>query len=209
MTETRTRRPLRAGLAIGLAGLLGLAGAAAAQAHGYVGGPGSELTARVAMRANTGMGAAQYEPQSLEAPKGFPEAGPADGQIASAGGKFGGTLDEQSATRWVKNVITPGPHTISWTYTQAHATAKWHYYITKQNWDPDAPLTRSELEPLLTVPWDGTMPSSPTVQTIDVPADHSGYQVILAVWDVADTGNAFYNVIDVDIQGAGTTGTTE
>lgn len=31
-----------------------------------------------------------YEPQSLEAPKGFPQGGPIDGKIASAGGKFGG-----------------------------------------------------------------------------------------------------------------------
>ena len=28
-----------------------------------------------------------------------------------------------------------------------------------------------------------------------------GYHVILAVWDVADTANAFYNVIDVDVKG--------
>ncbi len=29
--------------------------------------------------------------------------------------------------------------------------------------------------------------------------DRSGYHVILAVWDVADTANAFYNVIDVNL----------
>lgn len=27
----------------------------------------------------------------------------------------------------------------------------------------------------------------------------NGYHVILAVWDVADTSNAFYNVIDVNL----------
>ena len=49
-----------------------------------------------------------YEPQSLEAPKGFPQGGPVDGQIASAGGKFGGILDRQTANRWFKNTITGG-----------------------------------------------------------------------------------------------------
>ena len=34
---------------------------------------------------------------------------------------------------------------------------------------------------------------------INVPTDRSGYHVILAVWDVADTANAFYNVIDVNL----------
>ena len=32
-----------------------------------------------------------------------------------------------------------------------------------------------------------------------MPTDRSGYHVILAVWDVADTANAFYNVIDVNL----------
>jgi chitin-binding protein len=34
-----------------------------------------------------------------------------------------------------------------------------------------------------------------------VPANRSGYHVILAIWDVADTVNAFYNVIDVNVTG--------
>ena len=38
---------------------------------------------------------------------------------------------------------------------------------------------------------------------IDIPANRNGYHVILAVWDIADTVNAFYNVIDVNVNGAG------
>ncbi|MFP3600027.1 lytic polysaccharide monooxygenase, partial [Chryseobacterium sp. SIMBA_029] len=34
---------------------------------------------------------------------------------------------------------------------------------------------------------------------ITVPANRTGYHIILAVWDVADTTNAFYNVIDVNV----------
>ncbi|MGV2805610.1 chitin-binding protein, partial [Clostridium perfringens] len=36
----------------------------------------------------------------------------------------------------------------------------------------------------------------------------TGYQVILAVWEIADTGNAFYNVIDVNFTGGGNPDTT-
>jgi len=36
---------------------------------------------------------------------------------------------------------------------------------------------------------------------ITVPSNRSGYHVILAVWDVSNTVNAFYNVIDVNVTG--------
>ena len=49
--------------------------------------------------------------------KGFPHSGPADGQIASAGGLFGGILDQQSENRWFKHIMTGGEHTFTWTYT--------------------------------------------------------------------------------------------
>ncbi|WP_036216627.1 lytic polysaccharide monooxygenase, partial [Lysinibacillus sphaericus] len=65
-------------------------------------------------------GSIMYEPQSLEAPKGFPQSGPLDGKIASAGGLFGGILDQQTADRWHKNTITGGPNTFTWKYTAPH-----------------------------------------------------------------------------------------
>ena len=179
-----------------------MAGTTAAQAHGYVGSPDSTLVARVAMPGNVGLGAALNDRQSLESAKGFPAAGPADGLIASAGGKFGGTLDEQSADRWVKNSITAGPQSIGWKYTAVHSTAQWQYWITKNGWNPEAPITRADLELLTVVEHDGSLSGTNPVHTVDVPADHQGYHVILAIWDVADTSNAFYNVIDVDIQGS-------
>jgi chitin-binding protein len=201
---SRTQRSIRAGLtSLVLVGALAVIGTAPASAHGYVGGAGSDMVARAALRENVNLGAVQYEPQSLEGPKGFPEGGPADGQLASAGGLFGGNLDEQTSDRWVKNEITPGPNTITWHYTAPHRTSKWTYYITKEGWDQNAPLTRAALEELTTIEHDGTPATTNPVHTIDVPADHHGYHVIYAVWDVADTANAFYNAIDVDIQGDG------
>lgn len=46
---------------------------------------------------------------------------------------------------------------------------------------------------------DGSAASNNLTHTINVPTDRNGYHVILAVWDVADTSNAFYNVIDVNL----------
>lgn len=185
-----------------VAGLLagGVFLAAPAGAHGYVNAPESRsYLCKVGV--NTDCGGVQYEPQSLEYLKGFPAAGPADGQIASAGGQFGGKLDEQSATRWAKTDIAPGPMLFDWTYTAPHSTAKWHYYMTKQGWDQNAPLTRDALELIGEVQHDGSKASTNPDHVIDIPANRSGYHVILAVWDVADTVNAFYNVIDVNVVG--------
>ncbi|WP_424141112.1 lytic polysaccharide monooxygenase [Sodalis glossinidius] len=39
-------------------------------------------------------------------------------------------------------------------------------------------------------------PPDPTIHDVMLP-QRSGYHVILAVWEVANTGNAFYQVIDV------------
>ncbi|MGE1163917.1 lytic polysaccharide monooxygenase [Peribacillus simplex] len=172
-----------------------------ASAHGFVEKPGSRaaLCSQTYGALNLNYGSIMYEPQSLEAPKGFPENGPADGVIASAGGKFGGILDQQKTDRWFKNSITGGENIFTWKYTQSHLTSKWHYYITKKGWDSNKPLTRADLEPIGTIQHDGSEASNNLSHKINVPTDRSGYHVILAVWDVANTTNDFYNVIDVNL----------
>ncbi|HHY2674759.1 lytic polysaccharide monooxygenase [Bacillus toyonensis] len=172
-----------------------------AYAHGFVEKPGSRsaLCSPTYGALNVNCGSVMYEPQSLEAPKGFPQAGPVDGQIASAGGKFGGILDQQTADRWFKNTITGGENTFTWKFTAPHLTSKWHYYITKIGWNPNKALTRADFEPIGTVQHDGSAASNNVAHKINVPTNRSGYHVILAVWDVADTANAFYNVIDVNL----------
>lgn len=176
-------------------------------AHGYIDSPGSRAYL-CKTGANQDCGAIIYEPQSLETKKGFPEAGPADGKIASAGGIFP-KLDEQSATRWTKVSMSPGQNTFKWTLTARHATTSWKYYITKQNWDPNSPLTRAQfdLTPFCSVNYNGVQPPATYTDTCNVP-NRTGYQVILAVWEIADTANAFYNVIDVDFGGGGPADTT-
>lgn len=172
-----------------------------AQAHGYVTGPYSRAMA-CKLGWNANCGAVVYEPQSLEAPKGFPATGPADGRIASAGGAFP-ELDQQSATRWYKNAITTGSLRLDWTYTAPHRTSQWRYYMTKQGWNANAPLKRSDLELIASITHDGSAANSRPAHSITIPGNRSGYHVILAVWEVADTANAFYNVIDVTVTGSG------
>ncbi|MEF2968419.1 lytic polysaccharide monooxygenase [Paenibacillus sp. M1] len=171
-----------------------------ASAHGYIDSPGSRgYLCKTGQ--NTDCGAVVYEPQSLEAPKGFPAAGPADGKIASAGGIFP-KLDEQSATRWTKVNISAGTNTFTWKLSAPHRTTSWKYYITKPNWNPNAPLSRDsfDLTPFCSVDYGGVQPPYTYSDTCNVPS-RSGYHVILAVWEIADTANAFYNVIDVNFGG--------
>lgn len=194
------------GTCTALAGAILLGGAVTANAHGFVGNDKSDVTARAAMKSNTGMGSVQWEPQSIEGPKGFSlnpaTGGPADGKIASGGDSKWAPLDAQSPDRWVENEVGAGQTLdIGWKYTAPHKTSQWHYYITKNGWDQSAPLNRSELQPLATVTHDGSAAPQDTAHKVKLPADHTGDHVILAVWDVADTTNAFYNVIDVHIDG--------
>lgn len=197
----KIKRLVGSGTAFAVLGTLAIGTAPAAWSHGYVGGEESALVARAALSDNVGLGNVQYEPQSIEGRKGFPAAGPVDGQLASGGNERFAELDEQSADRWVKNEITPGLNTIGWHYTAMHPTTKWEYFMTKPGWDPEQPLARSSLELIETVLHDGTLPDRSEAHTIDVPEDRSGYHVIYAVWTVDDTANAFYNVIDVDVAG--------
>lgn len=181
----------------------------AANAHGYVGTPDRDpsstaLTARVAIAENA---ANQYEtpwntPQGMEAPKGFPAVGPKDGQLASAGQPGASVLDEQSEDRWVKNEVDAGADIdVDWTFTMGHKTSQWRYFMTKDGWNPNDRLEREDLELIETVAHDGSEAGEHRTHELTIPSDRDGYHVIYAVWDVADTANAFYNVIDVDVHG--------
>ncbi len=171
-----------------------------ANAHGYINGPDSRASL-CQQRVNTSCGAVMYEPQSLEGSQGFPQYGPPDGKIASGGTHVGAALDQQTSTRWHKNNVSAGPLTLSWRYTAPHRSRKWHYYITKPGWNPNAPLKRADLEHLQTFNHDGSPAPQNQRHTITIPSDRNGYHVLLGVWDIADTAGAFYQVVDLNVQG--------
>lgn len=99
--------------------------------------------------------------------------------------------------------MSSGPNTFTWKLTANHATASWKYYITKPNWNPNAALTRDsfDLTPFCSVNYGGTQPPFSYSNSCNVP-ERSGYHIIMAVWEVADTPNAFYNVIDANFSGS-------
>jgi chitin-binding protein len=176
-------------------------------AHGFVSDPPGRAAYCQAGK-NVNCGAVQYEPQSVEGQDGsprFPVGGPADGQIASAGNTTWGALNEQTSDRWTKTDVTAGQErTFKWTFTAAHRTQDIRYFITKNGWNPNMPLTREQLEtkPFCESEYGGALSSSKTSFSCKIPSDHSGYHVIVGVWDVADTSASFYNAIDVNIKSA-------
>lgn len=198
---------LKIGVFFGALGVMLTAGHAFdADAHGYISKP--ESRAYLANKGiNVSVGAVQFEPQSIEGPKGFPSAsGPADGKIAGAG-KYA-AMDVQTDTRWQKVPLNSGPNVVEWTLTAPHQTASWDYYITKKGWDPNKPLASSDFELLKHINGANLTPEKVVKQQIDIPSDREGYYVILGVWNIADTTNAFYQVIDANISN-GSTGTPE
>lgn len=167
--------------------------------HGYVEFPESRAY-YCQKQLNKNCGPVQYEPQSLEGPKGFPEQGPADGKIASAGIERFKQLDEQSATRWKRSKLEYIQIDFRWKLTAKHKTTKWEYFITKQGWNPNAPLTRNQFEskPFCKVDQVGPVKDQET-HSCKLPVGNYGQHVVLAVWTIADTPNAFYQALDLDI----------
>lgn len=133
---------------------------------------------------------------------------PADGQIASGGNAAALFLDEPR-TDWKKHVVKAGTtFPVSWDYSARHVTRRWKYFMTRTDWQPDKPLSRSQFEelPFYQVElaeqphWlytEALMPPKPTEHELILPI-RTGYHVLLAIWEVANTGNAFYQILDLD-----------
>ncbi|MEU6626725.1 lytic polysaccharide monooxygenase [Streptomyces rubiginosohelvolus] len=170
-----------------------------ASSHGYTDSPIS----RQKLCANgtvTGCGNIQWEPQSVEGPKGFPAAGPADGKICSGGNGQFAQLDDPRGGNWPATQVTGGQgYNFRWQFTARHSTSDFRYYITKNGWDSTKPLTRAALEsqPFMTVPYGNQQPPATLTHQGTIPTQKTGKHIILAVWNVADTTNAFYACSDV------------
>ena len=170
-----------------------------ALAHGYIEVPQSRAY-KCKLQQNVGCGAIQYEPQSIEQTSGFPTGPmPRDGELASGSIPNFSPLDKQSVNAWGKNEMKPGINQLTWFHTALHKTNNWRYYITKQNWDQNKPLTRDSFEstPFCQVEGHGEAPPERVTHTCNVP-QRTGYQVIYGVWEVNDTVNSFHQAVDVN-----------
>jgi chitin-binding protein len=143
------------------------------------------------------------------APTDVPNAEPPiDGKIASAGQDFAAQLDEPRAD-WTKHRARAGEALeVVWHFHASHKTRRFSYFLTTDGWNPDKPLARVQFgpEPIATFQnpeqpfWEhDLMPADPTIHHVPLPEGHTGYHVLLAVWEVADTPHAFYQVIDLDL----------
>ncbi|MFD8015911.1 lytic polysaccharide monooxygenase [Streptomyces sp. NPDC058955] len=170
-----------------------------ANSHGYTDSPISrqKLCANGTVK---NCGDIQWEPQSVEGLKGFPAAGPADGTICAGGNSRFAQLDDPRGGTWPTTKVTAGQsYSFRWQFTARHRTTDFRYYITRNGWDPTAKLTRAQLDPqpFLTVPYNSQQPPSTLSHSGTLPAGKTGRHLILAVWTVADTANAFYACSDV------------
>jgi len=190
-------------MATALSGLLALVlsvlTASTASAHGFTNSPRSRaLACQQGVVQNCGD--IQWEPQSVEGPKGFPQSGPADGRICSGNLDRFAQLDDPRGGQWpTTNLPSGGSFTFTWHLTARHATTSFRYFVTRDGYSPSQPLTRSALEstPFLTVNGGGQQPPADVAHTGSLP-NKSGRHLILSVWDIADTGNAFYQCADVN-----------
>lgn len=190
--------------------------------HGYVDQPRSRAY-WCSQTPGSNCGSISSEPQSVEAPKGFPAARspaqlptPRDGELASANHRKFSTLDgalTPNGKPWPATKVRPNSIIrVRWWLTAAHKTERWQYWITRDGWDESAPLTRAQLEPepfsnfewpCPSGGWTCHMPQRDVHHFMYLP-DKRGRHVVYAIWVVGDTDNAFHQAIDLDFgSGAG------
>ncbi|MFI6151687.1 lytic polysaccharide monooxygenase [Kitasatospora sp. NPDC051170] len=180
--------------------ILPIATALPAQSHGFINLPPSRSALCGANAVPWDCGDIQWEPQSVEGPKGFPTRGPADGTIcAGADGRWA-PLDDPHGGAWPTTKVTGGQQlTFTWEIEARHSTTNFKYYLTKPGYDAGQPITRASLDlnPFLTVPYNGRQPAATTTHTGTLPTGRTGHHVVVSVWTIADTSNAFYSCTDV------------
>ncbi len=182
--------------------------------HGTVQSPASRGHLYLENGAANGLEAGKFFPQTQAglrdpyAPDDVPNVTPpADGKIASAGRPEAAILDE-TGRDWKKHSVEAGQRLdVTWSFTAPHKTRRFNYFLTRSDWNPHQPLARDQFEPspfhtvqLAGQPYwaaDDLTPANPSTHALPLPP-RTGHQVLLAVWEVADTGNAFYQVIDLD-----------
>jgi predicted carbohydrate-binding protein with CBM5 and CBM33 domain len=111
---------------------------------------------------------------------------------------------------WPLLNVEPGQtFKVEWNYTAPHTTRGYRWLITKDGWDPQQRITRAQLETkpfaedfYTQVPYY-SYPNELKAKVnheVKLPAGKKGHHVIVLMWIVANTGNAFYQAFDVDFK---------
>ncbi|MER5746403.1 MULTISPECIES: lytic polysaccharide monooxygenase auxiliary activity family 9 protein [unclassified Streptomyces] len=143
-----------------------------ASAHGYISSPPSRQAQCAA--GTVSCGEIKYEPQSVEGPKGLTSCSGGNSRFAE--------LDNDSKG-W--KVTSVGRSTsFQWVLTARHATSTWQYFAGGRK--------VAEFND------NGAQPGATVTHQVDF-GSVTGRQKVLAVWNIADTANAFYACIDLNI----------
>jgi predicted carbohydrate-binding protein with CBM5 and CBM33 domain len=147
---------------------------APANAHGYISTPPSRQAQ--CARGTVTCGSIQWEPQSVEGPKGLRNChGNVDrfAELSENGKPWRAT----SVGRTVE---------FTWTFTARHATQNFEYYVGN---------TR-----VATFQGNNQQPPPTLKHTVNL-GNASGRVRLLAVWNIGDTANAFYSCVDLLVGG--------
>ncbi|WP_440974343.1 lytic polysaccharide monooxygenase auxiliary activity family 9 protein [Pseudomonas koreensis] len=145
---------------------------------------------------------------------------PADGFILS-GGKTDDracvnfTAEEMSQKlnrpfTWPMLSVDPGQlFKVTWQYTAPHTTRGYRWLITKDGWDPKQRISRAQLEaqpfaedfyPQVPYYIHANELKAKVNHEVKLPANKKGHHVVVLMWIVANTGNAFYQAFDIDFK---------
>jgi len=169
---------LTAGL--GLAIAIPVVGAQDAEAHGWVTNPPSRQDHCASGTTSFDCGGIKYEPQSVEAPK---------GSMKCSGGNEGFSVLDDESRPWPTTKVDSSID-VKWRITARHSTSTWDYFLDGE----------------LIAQWDDKGARPDEIVTHSLTNLPPGKHTILARWNVADTINAFYNCIDIEVTGEGGNG---
>ncbi|WP_435737280.1 lytic polysaccharide monooxygenase [Cellulosimicrobium sp. PMB13] len=174
-------RRLRAALVAAVLGATAIVApivvAPSASAHGWITSPPSRQDHCAKGTTSFDCGSIEYEPQSVEAPK---------GSMQCSGGS-GYTILDDASKPWPRTT-TGSTVTFQWNLTANHATSVWEYFV-------DGKLFKT---------FDGGGVQPPKDISHTLTGLPQGNHTILARWNVSNTVNAFYNCVDVTVTAGGT-----
>lgn len=169
----KNKKRLAAVIGAGIAPLVAVSlPATSASAHGYISSPPSRQAQCAA--GTVSCGSIKYEPQSVEGPKGL---------MSCSGGNAAFAELDNDSKGWK---VTPVSRTTSfnWQLTARHATSTWQYYAGGRK--------------IAEFNDNGAQPGATVTHQVNF-GSLTGRQKVLAVWNIADTANAFYACVDVNV----------
>ncbi|WP_030573865.1 lytic polysaccharide monooxygenase auxiliary activity family 9 protein [Streptomyces aureocirculatus] len=145
-----------------------------AQAHGWVTSPASRQDQ--CFNGSVECGPIKWEPDAVEGPKGLKSCSGGNAQFADL---------NDDGKGWAVHSITNSA-TFTWQLTAQHSTTTWQYFVGSQK--------------VAEFDQGGAQPPQFVRHKVNFDGIR-GQQKVLAVWNIADTANAFYACVDVNIRG--------